>query len=183
MKRDRSLSSKSCGCRCMFIANFCFAFSLNLFEFFLRYFWGTQCRLTISLQTFANGNIVAVMIRFIGLFDNSTWLYGSLLYTHTCVHVTSSLPTLYVTPPQGSWTIPGHSYQLITATAHSSCLTDWLTDWPTKTNSAQLNSLTVLLITCQHGLHRKHRFSLLLYPVVAVRLLRLWKHACLWSFY
>jgi hypothetical protein len=138
------------------------------------------------------------MIGFIRLFDNSTWLCSSLLHARTYTlmsTVTSSLtvswsqlPIVDVTPRLGSWTIPGHSYQLLTATAHSSSLTYWLTDRPTNsfthqpTSSTQLNSLTNCPAYSNES-HGEHYFPLLLYPIVAVQLLRLWKHACVWSFY
>jgi hypothetical protein len=45
------------------------------------------------------------------------------------------------------------------------------------------NSTFVLLITSRLGPRIKHRFPLSSYPIVAVQLLRSWKHACLQSRY
>jgi hypothetical protein len=40
-------------------------------------------------------------------------------------------------------------------------------------------SKLAVLVTFWHGPRRKHRFLLLSYSIVAVQLLRLYKHACL----
>jgi hypothetical protein len=66
-----------------------------------------------------------LMTRFIGLFETPLMLHFRIhyyTYTHTLVStVTSSLqlPMANVPLPLVSCTIPGLSYQLLTATAHN----------------------------------------------------------------
>jgi hypothetical protein len=54
---------------------------------------------------------------------------------------------------------------------------------PASTRVGLTDSKLVLLISSRHWLRRKYCLPLLLYPIVAVKLLRSWKHACLRSRY
>jgi hypothetical protein len=68
------------------------------------------------------------MIGFIGLFDAARGytLQYTVTHTHTSAHshvftavAWQRLSTADFPLPQGSRTVPGHSYQLLTATAHN----------------------------------------------------------------
>jgi hypothetical protein len=98
----------------------------------------------------------------------SVWLQFTIHYhtharvrapTHTHTHSFSRFhylllggPTVDVPLPQGSWTIPGISYQLLAAMAHNDWtsavfwLTNWLSHLPTNSllHSAQFNWLSLL---------------------------------------
>jgi hypothetical protein len=92
--------------------------------------WGnTCCQVMVRIQTG-----FGFMIGFIGLSDTARGytLQFTVTHTHTCP-VTSSLPLLGSGLQRrtfpfllGSRTVPGLSYQLLTATAHN----DWLTHSP-----------------------------------------------------